>query len=146
MHIVVMSKCIDVRVHARPHVHQSANRLQHRCKGDARFCVSHCVAPLLAHKAPGTPLWKFSAGDMQREMRRVLRLLRVDGAEQFTLKAFRAGHATAMATAGESLAAVMAAGEWRSLAALRYVDPDAVDQSYVLRNTVLASDDEAVED
>ena len=63
-------------------------------------------------------------------------------ADAYTLKAFRAGKATALAAAGKSLRVILAAGEWRSTAFLSYVDTDAVDQSQILDQTLAASDAE----
>ena len=58
--------------------------------------------------------------------------------------AFRAGRATAMAAEGANMAAIMQAGEWRSMAALRYIDSDQVDYAHVMRRMVEASDEEDV--
>ena len=64
----------------------------------------------------------------------------VQGAQSFTLKAYRAGKATAMAAAGATVGEILQAGEWRSQAFLRYVDTDAVDEAQMLSAAVEGSD------
>ena len=75
-------------------------------------------------------------------LRRLLTLLGVEHAQAYTLKAFRAGKATALAASGKSLGHILAAGEWRSSAFLSYVDTDVVDQAQLLDATLEASGDE----
>jgi hypothetical protein len=70
----------------------------------------------------------------------MLVLLSVPDAEKFSLKAFRAGKATELARSGSALGTILAAGEWRSNAFMRYVDEDAVDSSAVLGMVMDASD------
>ena len=94
------------------------------------------------HPAPHR-LWELSAAVALRQLRRLLTLMAVPNAGAFTLKAFRAGKATALAAAGKSLDIILAAGEWRPSAFLSYVDTDVVDQAQVLDQTLAASDDEA---
>ena len=60
--------------------------------------------------------------------RQAFSLLGLPAPEAWTWKCVRAGKATEMAkTPGVSLAAVMAAGEWRSRAVLAYIHPEAVE-------------------
>ena len=61
---------------------------------------------------------------------------------KFTLKAFRAGKATALAASGKSLGTILQAGEWRSSAFMSYVDTDVVDAAQILDQTLGASDEE----
>ena len=137
---------LNLRLQRRKHRPQGSHlRRACSCAQGPAFCVPHCVRRLLQSKQPGEKLWAFTAAAMLKELRRLLGMLSVPGAPEFTLKAFRAGHATALAAAGHSLAAVMAAGEWRSMAALRYIDTDAVDQAQLLATTIEAFDDDEVE-
>ena len=98
------------------------------CKArGAMLCGPHRVGPYLETVAQGAKLWQFTTAEFLRHLRRALGLLGIVHSGQYTLKAFRAGHAAEIASSGASWADVLAAGEWRSLAALAYVDADAVD-------------------
>ena len=77
-----------------------------------------------------------------RTLRRLLTLCSVPRPEAYTLKAYRAGKATALASAGKSLGDILSAGEWRSSAFLSYVDTDVVDHAQILDQTLAASDEE----
>ena len=88
------------------------------------------------------PLWNYTPDSALKALRRMLTLCNVPLADQFTLKAFRAGKATALAASGKSLGTILQAGEWRSSAFLSYVDTDAVDSAQLLEQTLAVSDDE----
>ena len=60
----------------------------------------------------------------------------------FSLKAFRAGPATQLAVDGAGWQTALAAGEWRGLSALKYIDADLVDESAFIRALFEASSDE----
>ena len=79
----------------------------------------------------------------QKVVIRSLSVMSVPNAAHFTWKAVRAGHATEMASKGASLAAILAAGEWRSAAFLHYVDANVADATEVLRTTLQMEIDEA---
>ena len=106
-------------------------------------CPVHRMRKLLRTKRVGGCLWSFSQSKMLAGLRRLLNLLAVPSASEYTLKTFRAGRATQMAASGSSLGDILIAGEWRSSALARYVDDDHVDAAAVLRTTIDASDDEA---
>ncbi|CAK0831903.1 unnamed protein product, partial [Prorocentrum cordatum] len=76
-------------------------------------------------------------------LQRVLALLSVEGATQFTLKAFRAGRATALAEAGCSIGDIVCASEWQSRAFLACIDEDAADAAHLLTQALVASDQES---
>ncbi|CAK0812009.1 unnamed protein product [Prorocentrum cordatum] len=95
-------------------------------------CVVHAAWRILANKAPGDRLWAGTPAVLLAKMRRLLAQLRVQEAEQYTFKAFRAGRATALAAAGKSVGSILTAGEWRSAAFLAYVDEDIVDKAQLL--------------
>ena len=63
-------------------------------------------------------------------------------AERFTLKSFRAGHATELVRSGAPWAKLLEAGEWRGQASLRYVELTAVDAAAFAASIVEASSDE----
>ena len=73
-------------------------------------------------------------------MRRFLAQLGVEHFEAFTLKAFRAGKATALANSGAPLGQILLAGEWKSKAVLNYVDEDVFDAAQLLRREFDQSD------
>ena len=111
-------------------------------RGLAR-CPPHRVQTLLATRTPGQPMWPWTtAYDFRMKLRRLLLLLGVEGAATVTLKAFRAGKATALVASGCSLTKVLMAGEWKSLAALRYIDEDMVDAARVFDLTLEQSGSE----
>ena len=116
-----------------------------RQKGASR-CPSHRLKPLLQSVHVGGRLWNWSSEQMLKMLRRYLILLGDPRAPVITLKSFRAGKATAMATEGEPLGQILQAGEWRSAAVFRYTNEDMVDAGYVLRATLETSDDDAASD
>ena len=77
---------------------------------------------------------------MLLSIRHVLAGLRVPNPELYTLKMFRAGHATELAKMGKSVGENLQAGEWRSAAFLSYVDEDLVDAAQVLDQVIDDSD------
>ena len=66
-------------------------------------------------------------------LRRILKRLGVAFADLVSLKTFRASKATAMVAAGDGLAKVLEAGDWRSHAFLAYVNESAVDKHRFLQ-------------
>ena len=60
-------------------------------------------------------------------------------------KAFRAGHATALAFQGASTRHILAAGEWRSRTFLKYIDEDTIDAAEFLNATLDNPDNELEE-
>ena len=109
---------------------------------DKQMCVVRRVSLRLAVLAPGQQLWPWSAYEALKCLRRLLTLLFFPEADRIMLKAFRAGKATALAVAGKSLGTILAAGEWRSSAFLRYVDEDEVDRAQLLSQVLDASEGE----
>ena len=89
----------------------------------------------------GAPLFGFTASHFSAQMKRFLVLLSVPSAASFTLKGFRAGHATELAKRNVALGAIMQMGEWRSAACLRYIAEDEVDTE-VMCKEILDSDAE----
>ena len=80
-----------------------------------------------------------------KELRRLLSLLRHGHADQFTLKAFRAGRATDIAKRGGSWQQVLAAGEWRGMSATSYLDANVIDEAAYLKAVLEASGESCVE-
>ena len=94
---------------------------------------------------PGDRLQGRNGYGFQKQLRRFLALQVVEGATSFTLKSFRAGRATALAAGGATWQAVLAAGEWRGLTAVRYLGVDAIDESVFMKSIMEASSDEEPE-
>ena len=105
-------------------------------------CPPHRLSPYLSKFKVGERLWGWTPAEFTRLMKRMLSLLLAPDAEKFSLKAFRAVKATELAKAGSALGSILAAGEWKSTAFMRYVDEDAVDASAVLGMVTEASDSE----
>ena len=89
----------------------------------------------------GAPLFDFTVSHFSAQMKRFLVLLSVPSATSFTVKGFRAGHATELAKRNVALGAIMQMGEWRSAACLRYIAEDEVDTE-VMCKEILDSDAE----
>ena len=107
-----------------------------------QFCVVCRILARLKLRETASPLWELTSDQALKQLRRLLALLAVPNAQKYTLKAFRAGKATALAASGKSLGVILAVGEWRSSAFLSYVDTDAVDHAQLLDQTLAASDAE----
>ena len=96
----------------------------------------------MAALQPGQRLWSWTPGALLGHVRRLLVLLGEVEPNRFTLKAFRAGKATALAAAGHSVGHILLAGEWRSRAFLRYIDEEVIDAAQLLVQTLETSDNE----
>ena len=107
-----------------------------------QFCVAHRLQEYLKGRAQGSRLWSSSSHHMLATIRRILRALDVDRPDEFTLKMFRAGHATSLAEEGKSIGDILRAGEWKSTASMAYIDEDAIDASQLLGQVLSDSDAE----
>ena len=107
-----------------------------------QMCVVHRLQAHLAKRPLAQPVWSFTSASALATLRRMLVLTGTQESTRFTLKAFRAGRATALAAQGKSLGTILQAGEWRSSAFMSYVDTDVVDNSQLLQQTLALSDDE----
>ena len=107
------------------------------CAGASPHCCTvHAVAPLLRNKGAGATLFDLTSSSS----RRMLTLLGRKDANKCILKAFRAGRATSLAAAGSPKGVILAAGEWKSSAFLRYCQADEISVSAVLE--VVCAEDE----
>ena len=79
---------------------------------------STLIKPHLTKVVVGTKMFSYTATQFLNILRKLLIQLSVDHATAFTLKAFRAGKATALASSGAPLGQILAAGEWRGRAVL----------------------------
>ena len=73
----------------------------------------------------------------------MLLLLGHPRAEKLVLRSFRAGKATSMAKAGIPLPHIMSAGQWRSIAALRYLQEQEIEETAFLASVLEADDSDA---
>ena len=96
------------------------------------MCVAHRLQAFLQGKQQASRLWTSSSPQMLKAVRQIMTTQGVEHPEEFTLKMFRAGHATSLAAEGKSVGAIIQAGEWRSAALLAYIDEDAVDAGHIL--------------
>ena len=136
------------------------HRARRSCLQRTCSCRAHghqtCVVCRIALHLRDHP--KVSDGDRLTAMSptRLMALIRaalavagVQRAPEATLKMFRAGHATtmaaAMAAAGESLGAILLAGDWTSAAFLRYCMENEIDHCRFMSATIDGSGDEADE-
>ena len=103
-----------------------------------KFCVVHRLLAWTMVK--GERVSVRSSYEVQKEFREDCASCGLPGAQRRTLKSFRAGKATAMAARGDSLAAILECGEWRSCALLKYISETEVDKQQFLRNA-FAEDD-----
>ena len=92
--------------------------------------------------SPGTRIWTGTASQYLHQLRRCLTLLSHPQAREFTLKAFRAGKASAMTAEGATWQAIQSAGEWRGLSSLNYINKQAIDDYASFMTVVEASSDE----
>ena len=109
-----------------------------------QLCAPHRMATALQPLTRGEPtLPGATPASVLRDARRVLTLHSVEGSREYTLKSFRAGRATSLAAAGWTFHTyAMEAGEWKSMAVLRYIDTDAVDLTQAFQIALRTSDDE----
>ena len=113
------------------------------------FCATHTYLEFKGRKD-----WKvgdqfFPSCSPVKELASLKRVLCLIGAPNYscmTWKSVRAGRASAMAAAGCTLGEILGAGEWRSMAYLRYVSEEVADAGQVLRTTLQRELDEEVDD
>ena len=94
------------------------------CKGDPLLCVVHMLWDrFLAHLPDGAQPWAhISPGTARSRLHQILHVLRVPCAKSYGTHDFRRGHAEDMRLSGCSLAEILAAGQWKSSAFLKYMN------------------------
>ena len=139
---------LALRLRARKHRPRgSVMRRKCECKVLRRGCAFCTIRAYhrLHRPTPGQKLFPGSGANFLKVLRQFLQEAQVPGASAFSLKAYRAGHATVMAREGASWAALQSAGEWRGKSPLSYVDATAIDEVAYLENIVAdSSEEEAV--
>ena len=107
-----------------------------------QLCLPHRLEAFLRGKGQGRKVWAASLTEFLAAVRRLLTALDIENPEQYTLKMFRAGHATTLAEEGKSIGHILQAGEWKSAAFLSYIDEDAVDAAQIVEHVFSESDAE----
>ena len=117
---------LHIRLAKRKHSPQGSILMRRCACADAPSycCVVHVVAPMLRGSVGCEKIFDFSAASFLKQVRRLLTLLGHPSAQQCTLKGFRAGRATSLAATVSPLCDILAAGEWRLSAFLRYCQTD----------------------
>jgi hypothetical protein len=94
------------------------------CKGDPLLCVVHMLwDKFLANLPDGARPWAhISPGTARSRLHQILHVLRVPSAKSYGTHDFRRGHAEDMRLSGCSLAEILAAGQWKSSAFVRYIN------------------------
>lgn len=107
---------------------QGVISLRLRRRKNCRPCLCSMVPMCIGHRlVGGQRICQLTALRLLNRLHRLLAVLLVADPSRYTLKAFRAGKASAMAAAGQPLPQILRAGEWRSAAVLHYVDHDLLD-------------------
>ena len=112
-----------------------------RMKG-SRYCAFHRFKGFASSTPCDSLLWNFQAQKTLSKLKGALTLLGESQAQMMGWKAWRAGRATSMAAAGDSLGKILDHGEWRSKAVLAYIDESQVDATRLLMDSLEASDRE----
>ena len=133
---------LNIRLARRKHRPQGSLLVRTcACARASPHCFAvHAAAPLLRNKGAGATLFDLTSSSFLKAVRRMLTLLGHKDADRCTLKAFRAGRATSLAAAGSPIGVILAAGEWKSSAFLRYCQANEISVSAVLE--VMCAEDE----
>ncbi|CAK0898072.1 unnamed protein product [Prorocentrum cordatum] len=107
-----------------------------------QFCAAHRLGTWLEQFQVGQTLWSFSTSSALGVLRRLLCLFGVHDAKLYTWKCVQGGRAADMSARGCTLGSILSAGEWRSVAVLRYISEQKVGVAEALRQAVDASDTE----
>ena len=116
---------------------------------DPRLCPVHCFdwTGRTSNHAPGEKIFtSLTPSSSTHKLRRYATLVGIGAARQLGLKTFRASRATCLALQGKLVHHILAAGEWRSAAFLRYCSEDSLDAGAVLKASILEDADSADED
>ena len=133
---------LHIRLQRRKHRPEGSLLLRPCTCSSTAFCAPHALRPVLSRLPEGARLWDWTSAKALVEFRRLLACASVPDAKFFTWKALRAGKATEMLAQGQPLQAVLAAGEWRSIAVLNYVSAEDIDKAAMLDAVIDESDGE----
>ena len=91
------------------------------------------------------PWAQFSAGFANRSLRGALLELKIPNAPSFGTHDIRRGHAKDLQMSGATLSEILAAGQWRSPAFMRYLDESELEMGVALEAAVLSDDEEWID-
>ena len=100
------------------------------CRGDPLMCMVHTFwDQFIAHLPEGSRPWEFvSASTARTRLHRILEVLRVPGPKSYGTHDFTRGHAEDMRLSGCTLQEILAAGQWRSSAFIKYLNEAELDK------------------
>ena len=103
------------------------------CSQCPRTCPVHVLGKWASQRPAGSHLFPgLNAAAALRSLRCLLCLLLVEDARQFRLHDLRRGHAKDLQHAGATLGEILAAGQWRGPAFLRYLDVEELERDSVI--------------
>ena len=117
------------------------------CAASVHLCPVHVLwHGFFAKLELGAKPWAhFSAGYANKSLRGALRELKVPHAEIYGTHDIRRGHAKDLQMSGATLSEILAAGQWRSPAFMRYLDERELEKDVVLEAAVLSDDEEWID-
>ena len=113
------------------------------CHRSPSTCPVHVLGEWLMAQLPGAqPFMHVSGNNAIAELRRRLSAIGVPCASEYILQDFRRGHAQDLLMSGARLNVILAAGQWRSAAFLKYIDVAELEARAVLEAHFAQSDNE----
>lgn len=113
------------------------------CHRSKATCPVHVLGAWLMQHPLGTqPFARLCAQKSINELRRRLAIVGVANSAEYILQDFRRGHAQDLVLGGARLNAILAAGQWRSAAFLKYIDVAELEARAVLEAHFALSDNE----
>ena len=111
------------------------------CSEVPTLCLPCRLSKVLHKKKKGERLYSLTPHEFTKRMKLALAETGSEDVTSFTLKAFRAGHATELAKLGVALAKIMEKGEWSSRAIFSYINMELVDEDLLL-HTITERDED----
>lgn len=104
------------------------------CSKSPTVCPVHVLGPIVDATPEGQPLFPgLTARTAMCSLRAILKALKVKDSHAYGTHDFRRGHALDLERSGAPLWQILAAGEWRSPAYLRYLDLNLIDRDVVVQ-------------
>ena len=105
----------------------------------------HVLGPVLENLPVGHKLFEgISAARATRALRVFLKLAQVPDFDAYRLHDVRRGHALDLQSSGKPLAEILAAGEWRSPAFLKYLNTHQLQEDLVFQAHLEESEPEEI--
>ena len=123
--------------------HGSVLRRACWCKCCKRTCPVHVLGAFFSRQKPGSrPFKDLKPGAVLKALKERLLTLKVPQASSYRAHDFRRGHARDLQADGAQLFEILAAGEWRSPAFLKYMDVHQLEHDVVVEAHVDESSDD----